>query len=267
MRKLAVLSAALAVIMTAGCTVSESPAEPGATGSQGPAGATGDPGPPGPKGMNWRGNWSALETYVPDDAIVFLGESYIAVSTVVAVEPPMASAWQLFAARGAAGAAGPAGADGAQGPPGPRGDVGPEGPRGTPLRIVDANGALVGTHLGSNGDEYYTVLTGGRVWRLSLLGAYRWETRSGTAVYASYDCSGTPYLWTADPQWVVQLPHDPANVYAGAMTPVDLTIGSHGAPGACTPGSPPSGSSAWRVYDAVNLGPPPALPALPLHVE
>jgi len=87
-------------------------------GSQGPMGPQGVPGPVGPAGLNWQGSWSALNTYVVDDAVGYNGASWFCINNV----GPSASTpdvdptnWALLASQGATGPQGP---QGIQGPTG-----------------------------------------------------------------------------------------------------------------------------------------------------
>lgn len=90
-------------------------------GAQGPIGPQGVPGPVGPAGLNWQGAWSALGTYVVDDAVGFGGASYFCINPVGPSPSDPASDplnWALLAAQGATGPQGPQGIQGPQGPPG-----------------------------------------------------------------------------------------------------------------------------------------------------
>lgn len=90
-------------------------------GAQGPIGPQGVPGPVGPAGLNWQGAWSALGTYVVDDAVGFGGASYFCINPVgPSVTDPATDTtnWALLAAQGATGPQGPQGIQGPQGPPG-----------------------------------------------------------------------------------------------------------------------------------------------------
>src|SRR5215204_5000249 len=69
----------------------------GPQGTQGVQGVTGDTGPSGDQGVQgppggapaWRGDWSASEAYVANDAVSHLGGSFYAPSNVaVGIEPP-----------------------------------------------------------------------------------------------------------------------------------------------------------------------------------
>lgn len=90
-------------------------------GAQGPIGPQGVPGPVGPAGLNWQGAWSALGSYVVDDAVGFGGASYFCINPVGPSPTNPASDplnWALLAAQGATGPQGPQGIQGPQGPPG-----------------------------------------------------------------------------------------------------------------------------------------------------
>jgi hypothetical protein len=96
----------------------------GAQGVQGPIGAQGIPGPVGPAGLNWQGAWSALGTYVIDDAVGYGGASWFCIDPVgpTATTPNNdPTNWALLAAEGAQG---PQGIPGVQGPTGPQGPSG-----------------------------------------------------------------------------------------------------------------------------------------------
>jgi hypothetical protein len=102
------------------------PGPQGPQGIQGPTGPQGVPGPVGPAGLNWQGAWSALGTYVVDDAVGYNGASWFCIANVgPSATPPDTDPtnWALLASQGATGATG---ATGAQGP------TGPQGPAGTP---------------------------------------------------------------------------------------------------------------------------------------
>ena len=88
---------------------------PGGTGPQGPQGPTGPqgvPGPVGPAGLNWQGSWSALGTYVIDDAVGYGGASWFCIDPVgpSATTPDLdPTNWALLASQGSPGTAGPQG--------------------------------------------------------------------------------------------------------------------------------------------------------------
>lgn len=102
----------------------------GDTGLQGPAGVQGPAGIQGvrgPKGLVWRGAWSPLDAYQPDDAVEQDGYAFVAIAPSNGVPPP-SSEWQLLAGRGLDGGIGPKGDTGSQGP---QGEIGPAGANGT----------------------------------------------------------------------------------------------------------------------------------------
>src|SRR5205823_3473842 len=95
----------------------------GAQGPQGSAGAQGATGPQGPRGINWTGSWNGNASYLADDAVEYLGSSYVALQPISSVAPGSDNGtfWALVAA---AGVAGPQGEMGPMGVAGPKGDVG-----------------------------------------------------------------------------------------------------------------------------------------------
>jgi len=97
----------------------------GSQGVQGPIGSQGIPGPVGPAGLNWQGAWSALNTYVIDDAVGYDGASWFCINPVgpsVTTPDLDLTNWALLAAEGA---------QGPQGIPGVQGPTGATGPSGT----------------------------------------------------------------------------------------------------------------------------------------
>jgi hypothetical protein len=110
----------------------------GPQGVQGPIGAQGIPGPVGPAGLNWQGAWSALGTYVIDDAVGYNGASWFCINPVgpsVTTPDLDLTNWALLAAQGAQG---PQGIPGAQGP------IGPQGPAGSIAPYT--NGTVIATN-------------------------------------------------------------------------------------------------------------------------
>jgi hypothetical protein len=84
----------------------------GPQGPQGPTGPQGVPGPVGPAGLNWQGSWSALNTYVVDDAVGYDGASWFCINPVgpTTDTPDIDTAnWALLASEGAVGPQGPQG--------------------------------------------------------------------------------------------------------------------------------------------------------------
>jgi hypothetical protein len=101
------------------------PGPAGPQGIQGPIGPQGIPGPVGPAGLNWQGAWSALGTYVIDDAVGYNGASWFCIDPVgpsVTTPDLDPTNWALLAAEGA---------QGPQGIPGVQGPTGAQGPAGT----------------------------------------------------------------------------------------------------------------------------------------
>jgi hypothetical protein len=91
------------------------------SGAQGPIGPQGVPGPVGPAGLNWQGAWSALNTYVVDDAVGYGGASWFCIANVgpsVTTPDVDTTNWALLASQGATGPQGPQGIQGIQGPSG-----------------------------------------------------------------------------------------------------------------------------------------------------
>ena len=114
------------------------------SGAQGPIGPQGVPGPVGPAGLNWQGAWSALGTYVIDDAVGYAGASWFCINPVgpSAVDPATDTTnWALLASQGATG------------PQGPQGIQGPVGPSGTGVP-----GTTVGQTTYWNGTQWTPTL-------------------------------------------------------------------------------------------------------------
>lgn len=94
----------------------------GPQGDPGPQGATGPVGPSGATGLNWKGSYSELESYVENDAVVYEGSTYFAIAPSTGIPPAETSSyWAVMASSGA---------QGPQGIPGPKGDQGVEGQQG-----------------------------------------------------------------------------------------------------------------------------------------
>ena len=107
----------LPVVMTVNDFAAQMPAGP--TGPQGPIGPQGVPGPVGPAGLNWQGAWSALGTYVIDDAVGYGGASWFCIANVgpsVTTPDLDPTNWALLASQGSPGIAGPQGIQGVPGP-------------------------------------------------------------------------------------------------------------------------------------------------------
>lgn len=148
------------------------PAGPqGPAGNNGATGPQGIPGPVGPAGLNWQGEWSALGTYVLDDAVAYNGASYFCINPVgpSATTPDIdITNWALLAAQGATGPQGPQGATGPQGSTGPQGPIGltgPQGPAGTGggfthyLGEAFGGGIIYYLYIGSDGLEHGLIVS------------------------------------------------------------------------------------------------------------
>jgi len=108
----------------------------GVDGAVGPQGPQGDP---GTVGTVWQGNWSSITSYVLNDAVSYLGSSFVA-TTPNLNDPPPSANWLVIAAEGATGAAGAAGPPGADGAAGTQGVQGITGPSGGPAGATGAQG-------------------------------------------------------------------------------------------------------------------------------
>jgi hypothetical protein len=107
----------IAVAITVEDFAAQMPAGP--TGVQGPIGPQGVPCPVGPAGLNWQSAWSALGTYVIDDAVGYGGASWFCIDPVgpSATTPDLdPTNWALLASQGSPGIAGPQGVAGVAGP-------------------------------------------------------------------------------------------------------------------------------------------------------
>ena len=101
----------------------------GVAGPQGPQGLQGAPGiqgPPGangavgPAGLNWRGPWVSMVSYVEDDAVGWNGASWFCILPTAGIIVPNLDTthWALLASQGAQGIQGVQGEQGLQGSPG-----------------------------------------------------------------------------------------------------------------------------------------------------
>jgi len=173
-------------------------------GAAGPAGETGPAGPQGLKGdtgaqgLTWRGAWSTTASYAYLDAVSHAGSSWVANLSSSGEEPGLVSSWQLLAGKGEAGSQGPTGlkgdsgaqgAQGIQGDKGDKGDTGAQGPAGA-IRVLDANGTLVGSAVGAS-DDIVTVLTG-----TGHLATLRWDGTfdPSPVVFSGAACAGSAFL-------------------------------------------------------------------------
>ena len=119
----------------------------GATGATGPTGATGAQGPPV---ANYTGSYHASSNYALNDAVSYMGSTYISLMAGNHGNAPDQSAqsWAVLAAQGPAGATGVAGPAGSQGVAGPAGATGPTGAQG-PAGATGATGAIGMNYRGS----------------------------------------------------------------------------------------------------------------------
>ncbi len=76
----------------------------GPSGPQGPAGLQGPQGPQGADGLSlvWRGKWSLITSYTANDAVEYLGNSYVATHDNAGEMPSVGASWDLMA-QGAVG--------------------------------------------------------------------------------------------------------------------------------------------------------------------
>lgn len=72
---------------------------PGPPGVPGIPGVTGPPGATGPAGINWTGAWSGLTSYIVNDGVFYLGNSYVAISPNTGSTPPSIN-WSIVAQKG-----------------------------------------------------------------------------------------------------------------------------------------------------------------------
>lgn len=108
----------------------------GATGATG-ASVTGATGATGPRGLDWQGAWNSGQTYLVDDAVSYLGSSWVCIQMHSNQAPAVPSSyWDLLAEQGATGATGLLGQTGATGPQGNQGETGATG-----VSIIGQTGA------------------------------------------------------------------------------------------------------------------------------
>lgn len=96
------------------------PGPTGAQGAEGIQGPRGLDGAVGPAGLNWRGTWTPITSYIEDDAVGWNGASWFCILAIAGSEYPNLDTthWALLASQGAQGFTGPQGPTGAQGSPG-----------------------------------------------------------------------------------------------------------------------------------------------------
>jgi len=68
--------------------------------SRGVAGSQGIQGDPGPGVINWLGEWSDATAYEENDAVTWLGTSYICIVAHTDQEPPNPTYWDVLASKG-----------------------------------------------------------------------------------------------------------------------------------------------------------------------
>ena len=121
---------------TTGATGATGVGTTGATGATG-VGITGATGATGPRGLLWLGAWSSGTNYVVDDAVSYLGSSWVCIQNHSNQAPAVPSSyWDLLAEQGATGATGLLGQTGATGPQGDPGETGATG-----VSIIGQTGA------------------------------------------------------------------------------------------------------------------------------
>lgn len=206
----------------------------------------------GGSGLNWRGAWSSSTAYAIDDAVSYLGSSYIAIAAGTNQNPATQTGyWSVMAAQGATGATGAQGPAGPTGPTGPTGAAGSQGATGAtgPQGPAGPTGPTGAT--GSQGPTGATGLTGVSGQGFNYRGAwaastayypYDVVTNGGQTYEAStFFTSGSSFnagnwnLWAAQGS-------------TGATGPTGPT-GATGATGATGPQGPQGtagGSTNWR---------------------
>lgn len=123
-------------IGTTGATGATGVGTQGATGATG-ASITGATGATGPRGLDWQGAWNSGTTYLVDDAVSYLGSSWVCIQMHSNQAPAVPSSyWDLLAEQGATGATGLLGQTGATGPQGNVGETGATG-----VSIIGQTGA------------------------------------------------------------------------------------------------------------------------------
>ena len=160
----------------------------GAQGLPGAAGPQGVPGPQGSRGANWVGGWSDVTRYQADDAVDYLGSSYVAVTTPVLGLAPPNGDWQLVAS---------AGATGAQGPQGLKGDTGAQGPAGLGSVVqIDTGAGLTGGPITASG--LIEIAAGGVINAMLANSAVTVTAGAGLTGGGAVPLGGTVSLAAAD---------------------------------------------------------------------
>jgi hypothetical protein len=87
----------------------------GPQGDKGDKGPKGDRGPKGDPGLRWRGPFARGERYEPDDAVSFMGSSWVAKFSTAAAPALGSVDWDVLAAKGADGVGGTGGSSDSSG--------------------------------------------------------------------------------------------------------------------------------------------------------
>jgi hypothetical protein len=101
----------------------------GDTGLQGLKGDTGDTGPAG-QSVKWKSGWSEIVVYVVNDAVSYLGSSYIATVESLNKVPTDSNYWNIMSIKGDKGDTGDTGLQGLKGDKGDTGEQGLKGDKG-----------------------------------------------------------------------------------------------------------------------------------------
>jgi len=68
----------------------------GPAGPEGPSGPKGNKGDKGDTGLTWLGNWRSTVNYVENDAVAYMGSSFVAVAANLN-DPPLSANWLVLA--------------------------------------------------------------------------------------------------------------------------------------------------------------------------
>lgn len=170
----------------------------GATGATGSAGAAGATGPTGPKGLNWRNTWSNAVAYAVDDAVNYLGTSYVAIQagTNHTPDPAGTAFWEVLAAKGDTGATGSAGAAGSTGS---TGSTGPAGPAYVPFQSHRPTGVKVESTPRDLATATAFTIVSGTLYLFKLLEPLRAGVTYSSIAFMSggtaLTAGGTPHQW------------------------------------------------------------------------
>ena len=186
--------------------------ETGPTGATGPQGVKGDPGAPGADGRSivWRGSWSADSSYSLNDAVTYLGNSYIGTQVSLNKNPSDSVLyWNVMALRGEQGVKGDTGVKGEKGDKGDTGDQGLAGADGH----SPATTSTTSLTIGGSGNASFTFAgnrnafgVGQRLriassatpanWMEGVVTAYNAFTGAATVARDNSAGSGTYSSWT-----------------------------------------------------------------------